>query len=328
MRVVGIRHGGLSDRLAPHALIDRVIDRGDRRQRHRTGRIRRPPRQSTFRLSTAGHCQAQHAHYQQSLHDLVGLHPWRLPTASGGQYATKCSAADGRPGHFDDRKKMIPVEREPSEVRKDGTKDLEDTPEPKTEPDGERSPREESYPDHPGKQGETGRRRWAQSVQGSPARHRPGHREHLRQKAIRESANRVASDLSPLKRPITMIAARSVLVHQSYCAGCDQNLTSFSVRECRLNHEPATDETYPARGHLSYIRGWCSPSQKPDSSSPDVKRPNIAEQTGMSWPRVSRVAWQHSRAPGGQKGPSTTSLFMQIRVPPGRLNNRKFKKTP
>ena len=51
---------------------------------------------------------------------------------------------------------MIPVERKPSEVRKDGTKDLEDTPEPKTEPDGERSPREESYPDLPGKQGETG----------------------------------------------------------------------------------------------------------------------------------------------------------------------------
>ena len=51
---------------------------------------------------------------------------------------------------------MIPVERKPSDVRKDGTKDLEVTPEPKTELDGERSPREESYPDLPGKQGETG----------------------------------------------------------------------------------------------------------------------------------------------------------------------------
>ena len=45
--------------------------------------------------------------YQQSLHDLVGLHPWSLPTASRVESANSCFAADGRPGHRDDRKKSI-----------------------------------------------------------------------------------------------------------------------------------------------------------------------------------------------------------------------------
>ena len=42
-------------------------------------------------------------------------------------------------------------------MKKDGSQDLNITPESKTEPRGERSPREESYPDRRGKQGETGR---------------------------------------------------------------------------------------------------------------------------------------------------------------------------
>jgi hypothetical protein len=43
-------------------------------------------------------------------------------------------------------------------VIRDDAKDVNVTPDSKTEPCGERPPREESYPDHLGKQGETGSR--------------------------------------------------------------------------------------------------------------------------------------------------------------------------
>jgi hypothetical protein len=50
------------------------------------------------------------------------------------------------------------VKRVPSDVMTDGFKELQFAPDRETEPRGERSSRDESYPNHPGTQGETGRR--------------------------------------------------------------------------------------------------------------------------------------------------------------------------
>lgn len=43
-------------------------------------------------------------------------------------HARSCIAADGRPGHRDNRKKSILLERAPSDVKKDGAKDVKVTP--------------------------------------------------------------------------------------------------------------------------------------------------------------------------------------------------------
>ena len=43
-------------------------------------------------------------------------------------HAKSCIAADGRPGHRDNRKKSILLERAPSDVKKDGAKDVKVTP--------------------------------------------------------------------------------------------------------------------------------------------------------------------------------------------------------
>ena len=46
-----------------------------------------------------------------------------------GAHSNSCFAADGRPGHRDDRKKSILLERAPSDVKKDGATDVKVTPE-------------------------------------------------------------------------------------------------------------------------------------------------------------------------------------------------------
>jgi hypothetical protein len=75
-------------------------------------------------------------------------------------------ATGGHPGHCKGLRNR-PFRRTPLDVKRTD-KDLQIAPEHKTEHGGKRSPRVESYPDHRGKQGETGRRETATVIFATP----------------------------------------------------------------------------------------------------------------------------------------------------------------